>query len=109
MPEQMLKKFGKVTNLITLASYHSPLTDTAQIVVPVQTWLEDEGTYLNIDGRLQKSVRSFQANNQVRSCANELLSLAEHTGVKIDTNWKSRLTQRHSPVEINEITMKEIQ
>ena len=109
MPEQMLKKFGKVTNLITLASYHSPLTDTAQIVVPVQTWLEDEGTYLNIDGRLQKSVRSFQANNQVRSCANELLSMAEHTGVKIDANWKSRLTQRHSPVEINEITMKEIQ
>ena len=109
IPEQMIKKFKIAPNLIVLASYHSPLTDAAQIALPVQTWLEDEGTYLNMDGRLQKSVRSFKNNNEIPSCANELLSLADLAGVRIDRNWKSRLTQRLSPVEIHENNIKEIQ
>jgi len=76
------------------------LTANAQVVLPVQTWLEQEGTYLNSEGRLQKAIASLQSADGVRSSLDVLTSLAEKLSIKINTNWKTRLTERVSPVTI---------
>jgi formate dehydrogenase major subunit len=98
--QQLVKKFEKVPYLVVQSSYVSPLTANAQVVLPVQTWLEQEGTYLNSEGRLQKAISSLQSAESVRSNMGALTGLAEEFGIKINTNWKTRLTERVSPVTI---------
>jgi formate dehydrogenase major subunit len=98
--QQMTKKFGKVPFLVVQSSYISPMTANAQVVLPVQTWLEQEGTYLNFEGRLQKAISSLQSAESVRSNLDVLTSLAKKLGIKVNTNWKTRLTERVSPVTI---------
>jgi formate dehydrogenase major subunit len=98
--QQLIKKFEKVPFLVMQSSYVSPLTANAQVVFPVQTWLEQEGTYLNSEGRLQKAISSLQSAEGVRSNLDVLTDLADKSGIKINTNWKTRLTERVSPVTI---------
>jgi len=98
--QQLIKKFEKVPFLVVQSSFISPLTANAQVVLPVQTWLEQEGTYLNSEGRLQKAIASLQSADGVRSSLDVLTSLAEKLSIKINTNWKTRLTERVSPVTI---------
>jgi formate dehydrogenase major subunit len=98
--QALIKKFEKVPFLVVQSSYVSPLTANAQVVLPTQTWLEQEGTYLNSEGRLQKAHSALQSVDGVRSNLEVLTSLAEKSGIKIDTNWKTRLTERVSPVTI---------
>ena len=98
--QQLIKKFEKVPFLIVQSSFVSPLTAIAQVVLPVQTWLEQEGTYLNSEGRLQKAISSLQSADSVRSSLDVLTGLADKLGIKINTNWKTRLTERVSPVTI---------
>ena len=98
--QQLVKKFEKVPFLVVQSSFISPLTANAQVVLPVQTWLEQEGTYLNSEGRLQKATSSLQSADGVRSNLDVLAGLAEKLSIKINTNWKTRLTERVSPVTI---------
>jgi formate dehydrogenase major subunit len=98
--QALIKKFEKVPFLVVQSSFVSPLTANAQVVLPTQTWLEQEGTYLNSEGRLQKAHSALQSVDGVRSNLEVLTSLAEKSGIKIDANWKTRLTERVSPVTI---------
>ena len=98
--QQLIKKFEKVPFLVVQSSFVSPLTANAQVVLPVQTWLEQEGTYLNSEGRLQKASSSLQSADGVRSNLDVLAGLVEKLGIKINSNWKTRLTERVSPVTI---------
>jgi formate dehydrogenase major subunit len=98
--QALIKKFEKVPFLVVQSSYVSPLTANAQVVLPTQTWLEQEGTYLNSEGRLQKAHSALQSVDGVRSNLEVLTSLAEKSSIKIDANWKTRLTERVSPVTI---------
>jgi formate dehydrogenase major subunit len=98
--QTLIKKFEKVPFLVVQSSYVSSLTANAQVVLPTQTWLEQEGTYLNSEGRLQKAHSALQSVDGVRSNLAVITSLAEKSGIKIDANWKTRLTERVSPVTI---------
>lgn len=104
LSQQFIKRFEKVPFLIVLRSYVSPLTANAQVVFPVQTWLEQEGTYINFYGKTQKAHASLNSAEGVVSAQEAITHLAEKAQVKLDTDWKSRLSKRVSPVIIEKIT-----
>jgi len=56
----------------------------ADVVLPAANWLEQEGHYLSLDGRLQKANRCLTPATEVRSTDAILLALAETTGIKLN-------------------------
>ncbi len=38
-------------------AYESKLTEQADVVLPVTVWSEQEGHYINLDGRIQKTTK----------------------------------------------------
>ncbi len=98
--QQFIKRFVKVPFLIVQSSYVSPLTANAQVVFPVQTWLEQDGTYINFSGVTQKATASLKPSEGVVSSQETFARLADKAKVNLDTNWKSRLSKQVSPVAI---------
>ncbi|MCL5996596.1 MAG: molybdopterin-dependent oxidoreductase [Chloroflexi bacterium] len=85
-PDAKVKPFIAVQ-----ASYISPVTAMADVVLPVEMWAEQEGHFLNLEGRLQETKRGVTAPDEVRSSAKVLQALAERIGVELDGNWQKDL------------------
>lgn len=98
--QAMLQKIETVPNLIVLASYASPLTAKANVVLPMQTWSEQDGHYLSIEGTLQESKRSLKSDENVHANFAAISDLAVALGLKGSSDWKTALTNQPSSVEI---------
>jgi formate dehydrogenase major subunit len=98
--QKMVKEFEKVPFKVILASSTSALTAMADVVFPAANWLEQEGHYLSLDGRLQKANRCLTPSVDVRSIDEILLALAEKAGVKLENDWTKELHKRTPIVEI---------
>jgi formate dehydrogenase major subunit len=98
--QKMVKKFEKVPFKVVIASSVSALTAMANVVFPAANWLEQEGHYLNLDGRLQKANRCLTPAADVRSTDEILLALADAAGVKLGNDWEKDLHKRTPVVEI---------
>jgi NADH dehydrogenase/NADH:ubiquinone oxidoreductase subunit G len=77
--------------VVAIASYATALTQRADVVLPVQIWSEQEGHYLNLTGRVQKTARLVQPASDVWSTQAALNGLAKQCGVEIQGNWESAL------------------
>jgi formate dehydrogenase major subunit len=77
--------------LVVQASYHSALTRRAEVVLPVQIWTEQEGNYLNFEGRLQKTRAALSAPLEVRSNLEVLQTLASQLERETDERWQENL------------------
>jgi formate dehydrogenase major subunit len=98
---RLIKRLKQVPFLVVQASYASELTEQADVVLPVEIWAEQEGHYLNLEGRLQKAVRTLRAPEQVWSNEAVLAELARRLGIATSANWKEALRARTAPVEID--------
>jgi len=98
--QQLIKSLEKIPFLIMQSSYISPLTAAAQVVLPAQNWLEQEGHYLSLEGRVQQAYKSLQAEESVRSNFEILNELASKLGIKVNNTWEEQITKRISPVAI---------
>jgi formate dehydrogenase major subunit len=58
----LIQRLEQAPFLVVQASYASELTEQADVVLPVEIWAEQEGHYLNLEGRLQKAVRTLQGS-----------------------------------------------
>jgi anaerobic selenocysteine-containing dehydrogenase len=97
-PSQRLIKRLKDTPFIAVqASYGSPVTAMADVVLPVEMWAEQEGHYLNLAGGLQEAHGPLMAPEEVWSNASVLQAIAAKLDVELDTSWKEAL-ERRSPV-----------
>jgi formate dehydrogenase major subunit len=76
------------------ASYVSPATAMADVVLPVEVWSEQEGHYLSLEGRLQATHRAVKPPEDVRSNSETLEALAQKLGLTLGADWKAGLTQR---------------
>jgi formate dehydrogenase major subunit len=74
-----------------MASYTSPATAKADIVLPVEMWTEQEGHYLNLDGRLQEAHKVVAAPEGVLSNVDALQKVSEALGYKSKADWKKAL------------------
>ncbi len=84
------------------ASYASPVTTMADVVLPVEMWAEQEGHYLNLEGRLQRACKGLQAPEKVWSHVNVLQAIAAKMGLTLDNDWRRALRNCVSPVAIRE-------
>lgn len=86
--------------LAVQASYASPLTEMADVVLPVDMWAEETGHFVNLDGRTQATTPILTAPDGVVSNAAALQMLANQLGVTIHQNWQQELCERTAPVAI---------
>jgi NADH dehydrogenase/NADH:ubiquinone oxidoreductase subunit G len=80
------------------ASHVSPLTEHADVVLPVTAWAEQEGHYLNLDGRLQKAVGAIDAPRGIESNLSVLQSLATRMGQSTSAASASSATAWKEPL-----------
>jgi formate dehydrogenase major subunit len=97
---RLTQKLEKAPFLVVQASYTSPLTAMANVVLPVEMWAEQEGHYLNLDGHLQEAKKSLTPPEDIRSNNETLKALADKLGVKLNDYWNAELTKRVAPVTI---------
>lgn len=82
---------------IVQASYVSPVTAMADVVLPVEMWAEQEGHYLNLEGRLQEIQRGLTPPAEVRSHVDILEAVAAQLDFSLGDDWQSELRRRVPP------------
>lgn len=82
--QKLTHRLEKAPFLAVAASYVSPLTAQADVVLPVENWSEQEGHYLNLEGRLQQAVRSMTAPEGVLASTEVLEKLAAALGYALE-------------------------
>ena len=83
------------------ASYESKLTEQADVVLPVSIWSEQEGHYINLDGRMRKAEKAITAPESVRDNLDVLTDLAKRMNLTLDVDWKNAISKRKSSVSLN--------
>jgi formate dehydrogenase major subunit len=92
--ERLLQAIEKVPFVAVQASYVSPLLERADVVFPVEMWAEQEGWYMNMEGRLQEAHAALKAPSGVLSNNAVLLKLAGGLNLEIENGWKEELLQQ---------------
>jgi NADH dehydrogenase/NADH:ubiquinone oxidoreductase subunit G len=91
---RLLEQIENVPFVVVQASYASPLTDRADVVLPAAIWAEQAGHYVNLEGRLQEARQGLMPPRDVRSNLAIFQALAEALGITLDENWRDALQQR---------------
>ena len=66
--------------LVVQASYHSPITSMADVVLPSPIWAEREGKYVTMDGRAQKSKRALKPKDGLPQDEEILIEISKKLG-----------------------------
>ncbi len=88
--------------LAVQASYFSKVTAAADVVLPVEMWAEQEGHFVNLEGRIQSTKKALVAPEGVASNEKVLYDLAKNLGFEPKGDWKEKLSRRIAAVEIFE-------
>jgi formate dehydrogenase major subunit len=102
--DQLGDKWSKLAkgakNTIVLATYQTEFTQTADIVLPVCNWAQEQGHFVNFEGKIQWREKLVDAGPDVKSTAEVLSLLAKHLDFTIPTYWREALTAAPASVEI---------
>lgn len=98
--QKLIKMFEEVPFVVALSAYGSQLTGNADVILPVTMWAEQSGTYLNMDGRLQKSPKALDAPDGVLTSQEVLLKISQALSVEPALDWEAKLNLRKPTVEI---------
>jgi formate dehydrogenase major subunit len=99
--KSLLERVSRAPYLVVQASYESGLTEQADVVLPVTTWAEQEGHYVNLDGRIRKTDRVLEAPGEVRDNLDVLTELATRMNMSLETDWRQALHRGRSSVVLN--------
>jgi formate dehydrogenase major subunit len=91
---RLLQRLEAAPFIAVQASYASPVTAQADVVLPVEMWAEQEGHYLNLEGRLQEAHRGLNPPPDSWSNVRVLEAIAARTGYVLDIDWKKALKNR---------------
>ena len=100
-PADLLAAVQAAPFVVVQASYASPLTERADVVLPVEIWTEQTGHYLNLEGRLQTAQAALAAPAGVRSNVAVLEGLAQALGVALTPEWRAALRLEPVAVSLN--------
>jgi len=101
VPDPMLAKLSKAPYLVIQSAYASPLLEKADVVLPVALWSEQEGHYVNLDGRVQKAVKAVRAPEGARENAAVLGEIALRMNMPVKKDWRAELKARKSSVVLS--------
>ena len=77
---EMEARFAKLKTLIVIDSNRTRTSDTADVVLPTGSFAEREGTYVNFQGRVQRTFRAGPPRGEAKSDLEIFCSLAEQLG-----------------------------
>jgi formate dehydrogenase major subunit len=97
----MVERLSKAPYLVVQASYESDLTGKADVVLPVAIWSEQEGHYINLDGRMQKSEKAVNPLESVLDNVAVFTEVAKRTDMKVESDWQKAVLERKSSVSLN--------
>ena len=84
--EDVLKDVDKKAFIVVQASYVSPLTDKADVVLPTAIWSEQAGSLTNTEGRVQKVSKAVEPKGEAKPDWEILSLLASKLGKKLGTS-----------------------
>jgi len=99
--KSIVERLAKAPYLVVQASYESELTQRADVLLPVTVWSEQEGTYINLDGRIQKTTKVLTSPEAVRDNLAVISELAAQMNISLNSNWKEAILARKSSVVLN--------
>ena len=97
----LAERVSKAPYLVVQASYETKLTEGADVVLPVTIWAEQEGHYINLDGRVQIAEKALASLEHVRDNLAVLTELATRMNMSLETNWQQAIRARKSSVALN--------
>lgn len=97
----LAERVSKAPYLVVQASYESGITEKADVVLPVSTWSEQEGHYINLDGRIKKAEKLLSPPEHVRDNLDVLTDLAKRMSLTLDTDWQNAVRARRASVTLN--------
>ena len=101
LSQSFSKKLEKPPFSIVFSSYVSPLTATADVVFPVQNWLEQDGHYISADGHILDAKAALSAPDAVYSNEESLSKLANALNIKNKSDWTKLIKEIPAPVLIS--------
>jgi formate dehydrogenase major subunit len=84
--EDLLKEAGKDAFLVVQASYESPLTLRADVVLPAAIWSEQAGSLTSTEGRLLKINRVLEPRGEAKPDLEIISLLGKKLGKKLATS-----------------------
>ncbi len=92
--QHIIQQLEKAPFLVVQSAYGSALTARADVVLPSFTWLEQEGTYVNFEGIMQKGTKSLVAPEGTKSDFEIISTLGAKFNQKMDSDWKKELLEK---------------
>jgi formate dehydrogenase major subunit len=99
--KSFVERVSKAPYLVVQASYESKLTELADVVLPVTVWSEQEGHYINLDGRTRKTTKAITPAEGIHDNLTVLSDLAAQMNISLESNWKEAILARPSSVALN--------
>jgi len=91
LSQQTMKKFENIPHLVILASYSSPLTASAEVVLPVSNWIEQDGHFMNLSGMVLEAKGALTTEGECVSNLDVIKKLAESLNISIKPQWKDSI------------------
>jgi NADH-quinone oxidoreductase subunit G len=79
-PAEARERLAKLHTLIVIDSNWTATAEAAHIVLPVGSFAEREGTYVNFQGRVQRTCRAYPPRGHAKPDTEVFLGLAERLG-----------------------------
>jgi len=92
--QRLLQRLEKAPFLVVAASYASAATARADVVLPVETWSELDGHFVNLEGRVQATPAALVKPEGVKTTVEALAAVATRLDVQPSRDWQSALTER---------------
>jgi anaerobic selenocysteine-containing dehydrogenase len=99
--KSLVERVSKAPYLVVQACYESKLTEKADVILPVTIWAEQEGHYINLDGRIQTAQKAIIAPESVRDNLAVLNEIATRTKMTLESDWQKAILVRKSSVALN--------
>lgn len=99
--KSLMERISKAPYLVAQACYESKLTEKADVVLPVTIWAEQEGHYINLDGRMQTAQKAINAPENVRDNLAVLNEIAARTKMTMELDWQKAILERKSSVALD--------
>ncbi len=99
--KSLVERVSKAPYLAVQASYESSLTEKANLVLPVTIWAEQEGHYINLDGRMQKAEKALASPENVLDNLSVLNEISKRVNMPLKADWQKSILERKSSVTLN--------
>ena len=91
--QTFMKSLENTPFMVVQSSFNSSLTAKADVVLPAFTWLEQDGHYMNLDGKLTSAKAALNAPEGVAGNTAILKNIADKLDVKVTEDWQAAIQQ----------------